>query len=128
MKQESNASSPKYVFRGEIYLVDFSDNSEYGESVQTGKRPCVVLSNDVGNRYSKIINCCVLSTKQMKKDYPTHLKLEPNEMNKLRQTSTVMVEQLRTVGREKLKFKIGKLTDEEIHRLNDVIAVTLGLN
>lgn len=129
MKQESIASPPKFVFRGEIYLVDFSENgSEYGESVQCGKRPCVILSNDVGNRYSRVVNCCVLSTKQMKKDYPTHLRLEPNEMNKLKQTSIAMVEQLRTVGKEKLKFKIGKLTEEEIHKLNEVIAVTLGLS
>lgn len=126
MKTETNeTTAPKYVFRGEIYMVDFNEGE--GSSVHYGKRPCLVLSNDVGNRYSSIINVCLLTTKNMKRKYPTHVLLTPNEMNKLRQASTVMCEQLRTVGKEKLQFKIGMLTQDEIHSVDEAIQVTLGL-
>ena len=122
---EKTNEAPKYVFRGEIYMVDFSDGE--GRSVHQGSRPAVIISNDVANRYSAIVNCCLLTSKTMKKDYPTHLKLTPNAMNKLRMDSVIMAEQVRTIGRETLKFKIGKLTDEEIQALDDVIRVALGL-
>ena len=116
MIHETTNETPKYIFRGEIYMVDFREGE--GESVHYGKRPCLVISNDIGNRYSSIVNVCLLTTKVMKRDYPTHLKLEPNAMNKLRQESIAMFEQVRTIGKEKLGFKIGKLTDEEIHKMD----------
>lgn len=125
-KAETRAKEvPKYVFRGEIYMVDFGEGE--GESVHQGRRPCVIISNDVGNRYSNIVNVCLLTTKIMKKQYPTHLKLTPNELNKLKLPSTLMAEQVRTIGRERLWFKIGKLTDEEIHKMDEVIQVTFGI-
>lgn len=125
-KNNKITEAPRYVFRGEIYMVDFGDLGE-GRSVHQGSRPAVIISNDVANRYSSIVNCCLLTSKVMKKDYPTHLKLTPNPMNKLKMDSVVMTEQLRTVGREMLRFKIGKLTDEEIRALDDVVRVALGL-
>ena len=123
--QEKQTDAPKYVFRGEIYMVDFKEGE--GGSVHQGSRPAVIISNDVGNRYSSIVNCCLLTSKVMKKNYPTHLKLTPNPMNKLKIDSVVMGEQIRTVGRETLKFKIGKLTDKEIQQLDEIVRITLGL-
>ena len=125
-ENNKKTEAPKYIFRGEIYMVDFGDLGE-GRSVHQGSRPAVIISNDVANRYSPILNCCLLTSKIMKKDYPTHLKLTPNPMNKLKMDSVVMAEQVRTIGRETLKFKIGKLTDEEIRALDDVVRVALGL-
>lgn len=125
MIHETTNETPKYIFRGEIYMVDFREGE--GESVHYGKRPCLVISNDIGNRYSSIVNVCLLTTKVMKRDYPTHLKLEPNAMNKLRQESIAMFEQVRTIGKEKLGFKIGKLTDEEIHKMDEVLKITFGI-
>ena len=122
----TSTTAPKYVFRGELYMVDFGEGE--GMNVHQGRRPVVVISNDVGNRYSNIVNVCLLTTKEMKKQYPNHLKLTPNALNKLKQPSTVMTEQIRTIGKERLWFKIGKLTDEEIHQLNQTIHLTLGLD
>ncbi len=118
---------PKYIFRGEIYMVDLGLASTDGASVHGGKRPCVVISNDVGNRYSPIVNCCLLSSKVMKKQYPTHFTLQPNPLNKLRQPSVLMAEQLRTVGKEKLLFKIGKLTPEELTSLTGALRIAMDI-
>ena len=126
-KNDKKETPTKYIFRGEIYMVDLTDQNIDGKSVHCGRRPCIIISNDVGNRYSSCVNVCLLTTKKMEKKYPTHLVLEPNELNKSKLTSVAMTEQIRTLGKEKLMFKIGKLTDEEIHKLNETIMFSLDL-
>lgn len=123
----TTSTVPTYLFRGEIWNVDFGDETKEGQNVYYGRRPAVIISNNVGNRYSNVVTVCLLSSKQMKREYPTHLKLEPNEMNKLRVPSTIMAEQVRTIGKERLQFKVGKLTVKEEQQLNEVLKISFHL-
>lgn len=118
------ASLIQHIFRGQLYMVDLGEGE--GMSVQRGRRPCVVVSNNIGNRFSSIINVCVLTTSN-RKDYPMHVKLTPNEMNKLKESSTIMAEQIRTVPKERLMFKIGALTPKELDQLDRAMRLNYGL-
>ena len=113
------------IYRGDIYMVDFQEGE--GASSHRGKRPCIIVSNNVGNKYSSVVNVVLLTTNLKKKQLPTHLRLVPDHRNKLRQESTVMCEQMRTIGKECLKFKIGTLSREDTYRLDYVLGKTLGL-
>lgn len=113
------------IYRGDLFMVEFQEAE--GASVHYGKRPCIVISNNVGNKYSSVVNVVMLTTNQKRKQLPTHLKLTPNSRNRLKQESVVMCEQIRTVGKECLRFKIGTLAREEIHTLDYVLAKTIGL-
>ena len=114
------------IYRGDLVIVKFEDG-QGKRTHQGGNRPAVVVSNNSGNRHSEIVTLCLLSSQIHKKHYPVHLLLEPNETNRLKESSIIMTEQIRTVGKECIRFKIGKLTENETHSLNQVLKISLGL-
>lgn len=98
----------KTIRRGGIYYIDLKERVIPGE--QNGIRPVVILQNDIGNIHSGTTIIAFLTTKN--KPLPTYVKI--NSANSgLRKTSYVMLEQIRTVNKDLLKWKIGIISEEE---------------
>ena len=87
------------VKRGDIY---YADLSPVVGSEQGGVRPVLIIQNDTGNRYSPTVIAAAITSRQGKKPLPTHIRLEDSPCG-LEQESTVLLEQVRTIDRARLK-------------------------
>ena len=125
LHDQTPTSKTEEIYRGDIFMVDFKEGE--GASVHMGKRPCIVVSNNVGNKYSPIINVVMLTTKQRSKSLATHVLIQPDVRNQLKQPSIAMCEQIRTVGKDVLRFKVGTLSRDDQGRLDYTLGKTLGL-
>ena len=94
------------VFQGEIWIADLGNKSG---SIQGGKRPVIVLQNDIGNKYSPT-TIVVPITSQLKNDLPVHADL--GTQYGLKKVSTVLTEQITTVNQSSLIARIGKLDEK----------------
>ena len=112
----------KNVKRGEIYYADL--NPAYG-SEQGGMRPVIVVQNDVGNSYSPTTIVAVLTSKA-KKQLPTHIEIPSGEGN-LAMDSTVLLEQLKTIDKSRLRRFVGRLDRRKMNEINRAMLVSLGL-
>ncbi|WP_207940515.1 mRNA interferase MazF [Enterococcus sp. DIV2402] len=113
----------KTIRRGEIYYIDLKERMIPGE--QNGIRPVIILQNDIGNIHSGTTIVAFLTTKN--KPLPTHVKI--NSVNSgLRKTSYVMLEQIRTVNKDLLKWKIGKISEEETNLIEKALNISLHIN
>ena len=110
------------IKRGEMY---YADLSPVVGSEQGGVRPVLVVQNDIGNRYSPTIIAAAITSKQTKAKLPTHIELNGGEYG-LPLDSVVLLEQIRTLDKRRLREKIGELTDEEMKRINDGLLISLG--
>ena len=110
----------KKIKRGEIYFADLSLNLG---SEQNGVRPVLILQNNKGNEYSPTTIIAPM-TSIIKRSLPTHIKLDSNT-NVL--SSTVLLEQIRTIDKQRLLNKIGSITDLEMKRVEKAINVSLGM-
>lgn len=103
--------------KGEIYYVDFG----YAQgSEQGGKRPAVIVQNDIGNKYSPTTIVVPLTT-QNKTKLPTHTAIRATK------SSLALAEQIRVVDKSRILRYVGKITNEEMERLERALAVSLGL-
>lgn len=109
------------VSRGEIY---YADLSPVVGSEQGGIRPVIVLQNDIGNKYSPTTIVSPITSRISKKFLPTHILL--NECEGLK-NSVVLLEQIRTIDKSRLKQKISQLPPEKVEALNNAIKISLGL-
>ena len=112
--------------RMEIYMVNLGLKNG---SVQGEVKPCVVVSNDVGNTYSNILTVIPLTSKKFdrKKQMPTHTIIPKGNAN-LRVDSIAMAEQIRTISQSQIQFKIGKLENQElIKQIEDCMMIALGI-
>ena len=91
------------VKRGEIY---YADLSPVVGSEQGGVRPVLIVQNDVGNKYSPTIIAAAITSKINKAKMPTHIELSANEYG-LNKDSVILLEQIRTIDKRRLKEKIG---------------------
>ena len=110
------------VTRGEIYYAQL-ENAVGSE--QGGIRPVVVVQNDVGNHFSPTIIVAAM-TSQDKTNIPTHVELDTSGTG-LEKYSTILLEQIRTIDKSRLKQKAGKLKPEFIEQLDHAIKVSFGL-
>lgn len=94
------------VFQGEIWIADLGSKDG---SVQGGKRPVIVLQNDIGNKYSPT-TIVVPLTSQLKNDLPVHADL--GTQYGLKKVSTSLMEQITTINQSQLIIKIGKLDEK----------------
>lgn len=108
----------KSIQRGEIYFADLDHGLG---SEQDGKRPVLILQNDVGNLYSPTTIVAPLTSK-MKKKIPTHVVIKNNN---LRYTSIALLEQIRVIDKTRLNTFICRATDDEMKRVDDAICVSL---
>ena len=102
------------VKRGEIY---YADLSPVVGSEQGGVRPVLIVQNDVGNKYSPTIIAAAITSKINKAKMPTHIELSANEYG-LNKDSVILLEQIRTIDKRRLKEKIGKLDADMMIRVD----------
>ncbi|GBF73177.1 putative mRNA interferase PemK [Paenibacillus sp. 598K] len=110
------------VQRGEIYMADFDDAKG---SEQRGKRPVLVIQNDIGNDRSPTTIVAAISY-ETRRYMHTHVLIKPNECG-LPAPSAVMLEQIRTVSQKRLGRYIGKLSDYRMEQVDRAIQISLGL-
>ena len=111
------------IKRGEIYYADLSPviGSEQG-----GLRPVLILQNNVGNRHSPTVIAAAITSKQEKAKLPTHIALKA-EYCGLPQDSLVLLEQVRTLDKTRLKGKTGEIRLQDMYKVNRALSVSLGL-
>ena len=110
------------IKRGEIYYADL--NPVVG-SEQGGIRPIVVLQNDVGNKYSPTVIAAATTSRLTKAKLPTHIELA-SDQTPLPRDSVVLLEQIRTIDKSRIKEKIGELSPDIMQQINDALLVSLG--
>ncbi|HIT77817.1 MAG TPA: type II toxin-antitoxin system PemK/MazF family toxin [Candidatus Limihabitans stercoravium] len=110
------------IRRGELYYADL--NPVIG-SEQGGIRPVLVLQNDVGNKYSPTIIAAATTSKLEKAKLPTHIELPKDECC-LPKTSIVLLEQIRTIDKSRIKDKIGELPPQLMQKINNALLISLG--
>ena len=110
--------------RGDIYYADLRPviGSEQG-----GIRPVLIVQNDVGNKHSPTIICAAITSRMNKAKLPTHIELstEKYDMDK---DSVVLLEQLRTIDKKRLKDKVCHLDNDIIGQVNKALSVSLEMN
>ena len=112
-------SEQKY-YRGQIYYV-YPRDYEYTGSEQGGGRPAVIVSNDVWNKYSKVVEVVFLTTRG-KKPLPTHVAI-----NSAPYPSIALCEQIETVDKERIGNYINELTKTELNRIEKAILISLDI-
>ncbi|MBE6021005.1 MAG: type II toxin-antitoxin system PemK/MazF family toxin [Firmicutes bacterium] len=110
------------IKRGDIF---FADLSPVVGSEQGGLRPVLVIQNDVGNKYSPTIIVAAI-TSQVKTKLPTHVEIGMLG-NGLTRNSVILMEQLRTIDKTRLKEKIGHIDEPAIERVQNALSVSLGM-
>ena len=112
------------VYRGEVYLVDFGIG--YG-SEQGGVRPAVIVQNNIGNKYSPTVICAALTSQINKAKLPTHLEISAERYG-LQKDSVILLEQIRTIDKRRLREKISHADEELMERVDNALAVSLGIH
>ncbi len=110
------------IKRGEVYYADL--NPVIG-SEQGGIRPIVVLQNDVGNKYSPTVIAAATTSKLTKAKLPTHIELH-KDVSPLPKGSVVLLEQIRTIDKSRIKEKIGELPPEIMQNIDNALLISLG--
>jgi mRNA interferase MazF len=109
--------------RGEIYLVQFDPT--VGHEIRK-TRPAVVIQNDVSNRYSPITIVAAISSQFADPPFPREVVIEPVESG-LHKRSAVILNQIRSVDRQRLGTKIGRLPEQSMRRVDEAVKISLGL-
>lgn len=111
------------VKRGDIF---YADLSPVVGSEQGGIRPVLVVQNDVGNKYSPTIIVAAITSRINKAKMPTHIEIKGDEYG-LSKDSVILLEQIRTIDKKRLKERIGHIDDVAIDAVNEAVSVSLGL-
>ncbi|MDY5870981.1 MAG: type II toxin-antitoxin system PemK/MazF family toxin [Lachnospiraceae bacterium] len=109
--------------RGDIYYADLRPviGSEQG-----GIRPVLIVQNDVGNRHSPTIICAAITSKMNKAKLPTHIELSAGKYDMVKD-SVILLEQLRTIDKKRLKDKVCHLDDDIMRQVNCGLMISLEL-
>ena len=117
------------VHRGDIY---YADLSPVVGSEQGGIRPVLIVQNDVGNRYSPTVIAAAITSQTGKNKLPTHIEVQSQaatqtDGNGLAKNSIILLEQIRTIDKRRLKEKMGHLDEGTMHKVDEAISVSFGL-
>ena len=112
------------VKRGDIY---YADLSPVVGSEQGGIRPVLIIQNDVGNRYSPTVICAAITSRMNKAKLPTHIEIDSRRCQ-IMKDSVILLEQLRTIDKQRLKDMIGHLDKERMRSVDEAIRVSLALH
>ena len=112
------------VKRGDIY---YADLSPVVGSEQGGMRPVLIIQNDVGNRYSPTVIAAAITSRLGKTRLPTHIDVYADRVG-LSKDSVILLEQIRTLDKRRLREKMGHLDEEVMAEVNTAIAVSFGLH
>ena len=110
--------------RGDVYLADLSpvQGSEQG-----GIRPCLVIQNNIYNKYSPVIIIATITSKKFTKEFPTNVFISKKE-SKLNKDSTIMLNQIRTIDKRRIIKRIGTLDNLTMNKVDRAIKVSLSLD
>lgn len=111
------------VKRGDIF---YADLSPVVGSEQGGVRPVLIVQNNMGNRHSPTVIAAAITSQVCKARLPTHIELQGSTFG-LSKDSVVLLEQVRTIDKKRLKEKMGRLDEEVMHRVDEALAVSFGL-
>jgi len=111
------------IRRGDVY---YADLSPVVGSEQGGVRPVIVIQNDIGNRYSPTVIVAAITSQISKARLPTHVELAAGASG-LDRDSVILGEQLRTIDRRRLKEKVTHLEEDIMGKVDEALAVSIGL-
>lgn len=111
------------VKRGEIY---YADLSPVVGSEQGGIRPVLIVQNDVGNKHSPTVIAAAITSQRDKSKLPTHIELNADKCG-LQKDSIVLLEQIRTIDKKRLKERMGELDPTAMTRVNSALSISFGL-
>ena len=111
------------VKRGDIF---YADLSPVVGSEQGGTRPVLVVQNDVGNKYSPTVIAAAITSRINKAKLPTHIEIDAARYG-LQKDSVILLEQVRTIDKKRLREKIGKLDEVQMIKVNDAVSISFGL-
>lgn len=111
------------ILRGDVFLADLSPviGSEQG-----GKRPVLIIQNDVGNHFSTTVIVAAITAKNTKANIPTHIEIKKKQFG-FERDSVVLLEQLRTIDKARILEKITQVDAEFMQTINEGLKVSLGL-
>lgn len=112
------------IKRGDIF---YADLSPVVGSEQGGVRPVLIVQNDVGNRFSPTVIAAAITSQHSKANLPTHINLE-SEDSGLSKDSVVLLEQIRTIDKKRLKEKTGCLNYASMDKVDQALSVSFGLD
>ncbi|HBR31037.1 MAG TPA: PemK family transcriptional regulator [Clostridiales bacterium] len=124
-------STSNGIRRGDIY---YADLSPVVGSEQGGIRPVLIVQNDVGNRYSPTVIAAAITSQTSKARLPTHIEVMGEALSGgsgecgLAKNSVILLEQIRTLDKRRLKEKMGHLDDRTMQQVNEAITVSFGLS
>ena len=110
--------------RGDIY---YADLSPVVGSEQGGVRPVLIVQNDVGNRYSPTVIAAAITSQKEKSKLPTHIELDSKNCG-LSKDSVVLLEQVRTIDKHRLKERMGRLDNTAMNQVNQALSISFGLD
>ena len=110
------------VKRGDIY---YADLSPVVGSEQGGIRPVLVIQNDIGNKYSPTVIAAAITSQINKAKMPTHIELAAKDYG-LNKDSVILLEQIRTIDKRRLREKIGRIDDGLMASVNNALSISFG--
>ena len=111
------------IKRGEIY---YADLSPVVGSEQGGVRPVLIVQNDIGNKHSPTVIAAAITSQREKARLPTHISLDAVSCG-LSKDSVVLLEQVRTLDKKRLKERMGELDSDSMHKVDSALSVSFGL-
>ena len=114
---------PLLVTRGDIY---YADLRPVVGSEQGGVRPVLIIQNEAGNRHSSTVICAAITSRQNKAKIPTHVELAASRCE-IAKDSVILLEQVRTIDKQRLREKVCHLDDEIMSNVNRALKVSLAL-
>lgn len=110
------------IKRGELY---FADLSPVLGSEQGGVRPVLILQNDIGNKYSPTVIIAAITSRLYKAKLPTHISLDAENFG-LSKDSIILLEQIRTIDKQRLRERIGELSHIKMKEVDNALLISLG--
>ena len=122
-KKLPKANTNLEIKRGYLY---YADLSPVVGSEQGGIRPVLIIQNDIGNKYSPTVIVAAITSQINKAKLPTHIEISANEYG-LNKDSVILLEQIRTIDKKRLREKIGCLDKNMMLKVNNSLQISLGL-
>lgn len=112
------------IRRGDIY---YADLRPVVGSEQGGVRPVLIIQNDMGNRHSPTVICAAITSRMNKAKLPTHVEIKAEDYGIVKD-SVILLEQVRTIDKSRLKEKVCHLNSEVLQRINKALMISLSLS
>lgn len=111
------------VLRGDLY---YADLTPVVGCEQGGIRPVLIIQNNIGNRFSPTVIAAAVTSRLDKRPLPTHVPIKANQCG-LKECSVVLLEQIRTIDRVRLRDYIGRLNERHMKQVDGALLISMGL-